>query len=68
MVWIGKWIDSRHHEPCEKNTMFLMVEQKKLMPGKCPGMPRSGYAYGVVVCMMELTDIQRIMGYIFIDF
>ena len=31
-------------------------------------MLRSGYAYIVVVCMMELADIQRIVGYIFIDF
>ena len=41
MAWMGKCINSRHHEPCEvfpQNIVLLMVGQKKLMPGICLGL------------------------------
>ena len=47
MAWIGKCIDSRHHEPSKfllKTIILLMVGERKMMPRQ---MPRSGYVASV---------------------
>ena len=64
MAWIGKYIDSRHHEPCEFSEQYYVGDGRtKGVDARANARVCPGYASGLTVlengpmCSLLLTNM-----------